>query len=151
MHLLFQLVWQKICVNLFQLVVCEQAADKDSLPLIAAWGYSWWAGHLRLLVLLLSPDWTQMLSKETCGNLCTEEWGCTVGWRFRKRDESALTLLSGQSMLSPVFPSELVRVGYTFISKTIFEACYLGHNAVATFQQIKGYEQRDPAAQKLQI
>lgn len=54
-------------------------------------------------------------------------------------------------MLSPVLLSELVRVGYTFISKTIFQACYLSHNAVVTFQQIKGYEQRDPAAQKLQI
>ena len=32
-----------------------------------------------------------------------------------------------------------------------FQACYLGRDAVAAFQQIKGYEQRDPAAQKLQI
>lgn len=150
MHLLFQLVWQKICVNLFQLVVCEQATEKGSLPLVVAWGYSWWTGHLRLLVLLLSPDWWLMLFKETCENLCTGEWRCMAGWRFRERNEAAFTLLSGQSMLSLILLWELVRVGYTFTSNAIFQACYLGHN-VATFQQIKGYEQRHPAAQKLQI
>lgn len=76
-------------------------------------------------------------------------------------------------LLGFILLSDLVRVGYTFTNKTViwgciyelplhvltqartgqrsFQALYLGQSALATFQQIKEYEQRDPAAQKLQI
>lgn len=148
---------------------------QHSLPFIATHGYRWRTSYLRVQMLLLSPDWVTNTFWVDMWELVQrgrQLGGKTKIWKVMQLSCSMFTV---RSVLSPILLSELVRVGFTFMSKTKnlglyecmryilihsawprtgwrhFQACYFGHGAVAAFQQIKGYEQRDPAAQKLQI